>query len=156
MWKTILLRTAIIGLSGVLALFGFLLGVQLVSHQLLAGLSWQGGLMLFSLYLCLILALIAAYFLNQLLTFVLEENVFSAEALQKLHQIKRVIGGIWIVFLGILPNFYRYAQLDDAPGMVLLGGALTCLPLIFYIFSAVLEQLLVTSIKLKEEMEWTI
>jgi hypothetical protein len=53
-------------------------------------------------------------------------------------------------------SFYIIAEREDAPGIILIGLALTFAPLIISVFAAVLQKLLENAIDMKEENDLTV
>lgn len=83
-------------------------------------------------------------------------TAFSESSVKALNTIKYcaiVMAGLW---LACVPFLYPIAEIDDAPGLLLIGGALACTPLIIAVFAAVLQKLLQSAIALKSENDLTV
>ncbi|KRK78326.1 hypothetical protein FC67_GL000895 [Companilactobacillus alimentarius DSM 20249] len=63
---------------------------------------------------------------------------------------------VFVVLLGIMPFVYYLADQGDAPGLILIVGAVIFLPLAIAAFVSAMEQILVNSIKMKDENDLTI
>jgi ABC-type tungstate transport system substrate-binding protein len=51
---------------------------------------------------------------------------------------------------------YPIADADDAPGLIIIGAAIACAPVVIAVFAAVLERLLQSAIDLKSENDLTV
>lgn len=54
-----------------------------------------------------------------------------------------------VCYMFLLPFIYRVAIIEQAPGMVLMMGAIVAVPYILATFAAILERLLKEAIQLK-------
>ncbi len=108
----------------------------------------------------LILATIPYYFaLIQtygLLNLIDQNNAFSKMAIDKLNKIRNCIFIVCGLFTINLPFVFVVADVDDAPGLVLLGGLLVMLSIVVGVFASVLLKLFESAMKLKEDNELTI
>lgn len=77
----------------------------------------------------------------------------SKTAIKKIKNSAFMITGIYML---LLPVFYIIAELDDAPGVVVIGILLAGAPLIIAVFAAVLEKLLESALAIKSENDLTI
>jgi len=60
------------------------------------------------------------------------------------------------IYIAGLPVIYRLAQGDDAPGLIPLGTAFACAPLVVAVFAAVLRKLVQSAIEIKSENDLVI
>ena len=107
------------------------------------------------MYLTLIPFFTALYQAYKLLNFINKDQAFSQWSVQALKMIKGcalTISGVYVV---ILPFVFAVAQLDDAPGLVIVGGFPIFGSLIIAVFAAVLQRLLQEAITLKSENDVT-
>lgn len=99
---------------------------------------------------------IALFQAFRLLIYIDGGKVFSQQSVEALKRIKYCgIGFSAVCFLG-MPLFYIMAELDDAPGVILVGAVFVFAPLVIAVFAAVLQKLLQAAIDLKMEQELTI
>ena len=99
---------------------------------------------------------IALFQAFRLLIYIDGEKAFSQQSVEALKRIKYCgIGFSAVCFLG-MPLFYIMAELDDAPGVILVGAVFVFAPLVIAVFVAVLQKLLQAAIDLKMEQELTI
>src|SRR6476660_201896 len=78
-------------------------------------------------------------------------KALSFTVVRKLRIIYRCAGLIGALYLVSLPAFYIWAELDDAPGLVIVGMVFTMVPIIVSVAISVLQRLLNEAIKLKNE-----
>ena len=99
---------------------------------------------------------IALFQAFRLLIYIDGVKAFSQQSVEALKRIKYCgIGFSAVCFLG-MPLFYIMAELDDAPGVILVGAVFVFAPLVIAVFAAVLQKLLQAAIDLKMEQELTI
>ena len=99
---------------------------------------------------------IALFQAFRLLIYIDGGKAFSQQSVEALKRIKYCgIGFSAVCFLG-MPLFYIMAELDDAPGVILVGAVFVFAPLVIAVFAAVLQKLLQAAIDLKMEQELTI
>ena len=72
----------------------------------------------------------------------------SVKALKKIKFCALIISGLYVV---ILPFVFGLAQIDDAPGLVLVGMVPIFASLVIAVFAAVLQRLLQDAIEIKKE-----
>ena len=73
---------------------------------------------------------------------------FSVRALKKIKTYAIIIGGLYVV---ALPFVFIMADVDDAPGLVIVGMVPVFASLVIAVFAAVLQRLLKEAIDIKEE-----
>ncbi|MCT2346320.1 DUF2975 domain-containing protein [Niallia taxi] len=98
-------------------------------------------------------ALVQAF---RLLSFIDKNHAFSQDSVRALKVIKYcavIISGLYAI---MLPFVYFVAQLDDAPGLVIIGMVPIFASIVIAVFAAVLQKLLKDAIDLKDENEHTI
>jgi hypothetical protein len=70
---------------------------------------------------------------------------------------KRCALAIGVIYAISVPVFfYPIAEIDDAPGVILLGMIITSTPLVFAVFVAVMKRLLENVIAIKSENDLTV
>ncbi|TVT27634.1 DUF2975 domain-containing protein [Salinicoccus cyprini] len=77
----------------------------------------------------------------------------SVKALQKIKISAFIISGIYFI---ILPFVYIAAEIDDAPGLIIMGMVPVFAALVIAFFAAILEKLLDEAIHIKTENELTV
>jgi len=83
-------------------------------------------------------------------------NAFSESSVKALNAIKFSAIAMSVCYAFALPMIFIFAELDDAPGVVLIGLAITGAPLIVATFAAVLQKLVRSAIDLKTENDLTV
>ncbi|TSI10677.1 DUF2975 domain-containing protein [Lysinibacillus sp. BW-2-10] len=78
---------------------------------------------------------------------------FSVRALKKIKKSAIIISGLYVV---ALPFVYILAEVDDAPGLILVGMVMVFAPLVIAVFAAVLQRLLQEAIHIKSENDLTV
>ncbi len=81
---------------------------------------------------------------------------FSEGSVRALKNIKICALIVGIIYLSGVPLLYPFADLDDAPGVLLIGFALACIPIIVSIFASVLQKLIQNAIDIKTENDLTV
>ncbi|MCG1010891.1 DUF2975 domain-containing protein [Salinicoccus sp. ID82-1] len=92
----------------------------------------------------------------KLLNYIDRKDAFSnlsVKALQKIKISAFIISGIYFI---ILPFVYIAAEIDDAPGLILMGMVPVFAALVIAFFAAILEKLLDEAINIKTENELTV
>lgn len=103
------------------------------------------------MYLSAIPFFIALYQAFKLLSYIDKNQAFSGLSVKALKKIKFcaiVISGLYVI---MLPFVFGLAQMDDAPGLVLVGMVPIFASLVIAIFAAVLQRLLQDAIEIKKE-----
>ncbi|WP_043930579.1 DUF2975 domain-containing protein [Bacillus sp. EB01] len=98
----------------------------------------------------------ALYQAFKLLGFIDKNKAFSDLSVHALRKIKisaMVFSGIYVV---ILPFVFMVAELDDAPGLVIVGMVPVFAGLVIAVFAAVLHRLLKEAIDIKSENDLTV
>ena len=99
---------------------------------------------------------IALYHGLKLLTFIDKGVAFSHASVKALRTIKLCAVAIGIIYLGGVPLLLPFAEMDDAPGVLLMGFVIACAPIVVSVFAAVLEKLLQNAIDIKSENDLTV
>jgi hypothetical protein len=98
----------------------------------------------------------ALYQTMKLLTFIDTNKAFSSLSVTALRRIKYcgyVISGLFII---LMPFVYMVAEVDDAPGLIIVGTVIAFAPMAIAVFAAVLEKLLQSAIAIKTENDLTV
>lgn len=114
----------------------------------------------FQVLICLSITVIAfsiaLYNVWQLLRYIDKNQAFSQSAVTALRNIKYcayTIGGLYAL---ALPLVYYIAEIDDAPGLILIGLGFTFAPIVFGVLAAVAERLFQNAIDIKSENDLTV
>lgn len=105
------------------------------------------------LYLSVIPFFIALYQAYKLLSYIDKNQAFSewsVKALKKIKYCAITISGLYVI---ILPFVFLLAELDDAPGLVIIGMVPIFASIVIAVFAAVLQKLLKEAIEIKSENE---
>jgi hypothetical protein len=108
------------------------------------------------MYISVIPFFVALYQAFKLLSYIdksLAFSDFSVKALQKIKFCAMTMSGVYIV---ILPFVFLVAELDDAPGLVIVGMVPIFAPMVIAVFAAVLQRLLQEAITIKHENDLTV
>ena len=148
-WLMGLMATALFGLEAWIMLVGLIRGgSQLRLVRMAVGLGTCGAAVCF--WGTLIQAL-------KLLGYIDKGNAFSEVSVTALKKIKQWAMGVGMIFTVVgLPYLYYLADIGDAPGLVVIGLVLTCVPYIISVFAALLQRLLREAVQMKVENELTI
>jgi len=87
----------------------------------------------------------------------IDKNIAFSELSVKALKVIKICGTIISIFyvLGV-PLLFPIADYDDAPGLILMGGAVACAPVAISVFAAVLQKLLQNAINIKKENDLTV
>jgi hypothetical protein len=108
------------------------------------------------LYGSMIPYFLALYQAFNLLSYIDKNHAFSelsVKALQKIKFCALTISGLYVV---ILPFIYFIAELDDAPGLIIIGMVPAFAAIVIAVFAAVLQRLLKEAIDIKSENDLTV
>ena len=111
---------------------------------------------LIGMYLSVIPYFVALYQSFKLLSYIDKNQSFSELSVKALKNIKfcaMIISGLYVV---ILPFVYFVAELDDAPGLIIVGMVPIFAALVIAVFAAVLQRLLQEAIHIKSENDLTV
>lgn len=103
------------------------------------------------IYISVIPFILALYQALKLLGFIDRNNAFSELSVKALKNIKFCAFAISILYAIAMPFIFVLAELDDAPGLILIGMAFTFAPIIIGIFAAVLQMLLKNAMDIKKD-----
>lgn len=153
---TLFLKIAVILIGiPVLALCIFLLPTLASEAYEAAERGWDFAYVVYGILIVMYISVIPFYFaLYQsfnLLGYIDRNQAFSELTVRALKKIKRyaiVISGLYVV---ALPLVYIIAEIDDAPGLVIVGMVPIFASMVIAVFAAVLQRLLQEAIVIKEE-----
>ncbi|WP_333780852.1 DUF2975 domain-containing protein [Latilactobacillus curvatus] len=83
-------------------------------------------------------------------------QVFLPQTLRYVSAIRKAILVASLTALFALPFFYRITQLEDAPGLMLLGLGLIFIPFAILILMQIVEDLFKSAIALQSEVDLTV
>lgn len=113
--------------------------------------------LLFGVYASAIPFFIALFHAYKLLMYIDAKKAFSASSVAALTAIKRCAITIFaICTLAGMPFFYYWAQVEDAPGIILFGSAIPATAFVIAVFASVLSRLFRDAWALKTENDHTI
>lgn len=99
----------------------------------------------------------ALYQTLRLLSYIDTNKAFSDLSVRALKNIKNCAITIGVLFsLSGLPLLYLIAEVEDAPGIILVGMAVPFASIVIAVFAAVLQRLLKNAIDYKAEIDLTV
>ncbi|WP_407268271.1 DUF2975 domain-containing protein [Radiobacillus sp. PE A8.2] len=98
----------------------------------------------------------ALYQAFKLLSYIDKNNAFSQISVGALKNIKYAAVTISSMFVLGMPLFYLVAEVDDAPGIIIIGMILVFASAVIAVFAAVLQRLLQEAINIKSENDLTV
>lgn len=107
-------------------------------------------------YLASIPFLVGLYQAFKLLGFIDKNVAFSEQSTKTLRIMKYCGVFICISLLLGMPFVFWIAEVDDAPGAILIWMVIACSPIVVSVFAAVLEKLIQNGLDLKSENELTV
>jgi hypothetical protein len=156
--STLFLRIVILALAlPILALCIFVYPVfTLRGSEILPEFAYLRVPYLIALYIASLLYFYALYQGFRLLNYIDSNKAFSNVSVYALRNIKYSALMISLILFTFMPIVFHVAQLDDAPGLIIVGAAFMCIPLVVSVFAALLEKLLNEAIQIKVENELTV
>jgi hypothetical protein len=154
--STLFLKVAVIFIGiPVLALGIFLLPQIANEASEAAERGWNLAYVVYGILVVMYVSAIPFYFaLYQafnLLSYIDKNQAFSELSVRALKKIKTsalIISGLYVI---ALPFVYILAEVDDAPGLILIGMGMIFAPTVIAVFAAVLQRLLQEAIDIKSE-----
>ena len=113
-------------------------------------------LVFIDLYATVIPFYFALYQAFKLLSYIDKSKAFSELSVSALKKIKSCAFSISILYVVGMPLFYLIAEMDDAPGIILIGMVMIFASFVVAVFAAVLQKLLKEAIDIKSENDLTI
>ncbi|WP_042354213.1 DUF2975 domain-containing protein [Bacillus rubiinfantis] len=98
----------------------------------------------------------ALYQAFKLLRYIDRNEAFSEFSVKALRKIKYCAVTISALHLLVLPLFYLFAEMDDAPGVIFVGMIVPFASIVIAVFAAVLQRLLQEAIDIKSENDLTV
>jgi hypothetical protein len=111
---------------------------------------------LIGLYVTAIVFFAALYQTLKLLSYIDKNEAFSEVSVRALKNIKYCAITISALYVVFLPLIYLMAEVDDAPGMILIGMVIIFGSMVIAVFAAVLQKLLKNAIDIKSENDLTV
>ncbi len=108
-------------------------------------------LILIDLYAAAIPFYFALFQAFKLLSYIDKNRAFSDLSVKALKTIKYCAITISILYVVGMPLFYLIAEIDDAPGMIVIGLVIIFASMVIAVFAAVLQRLLQEAIEIKSE-----
>jgi hypothetical protein len=147
----------------------FLIGMGVLALCVFALPSmWKGGskefpmasqavfLIMIGLYATTIPFFIALWQTLKLLRYIDQNKAFSDLSIRALRNIKYCATTIGALYIGGVPLLLPIAEADDAPGLMVIGAAIACTPIVVAVFAAILQKLLQNAIDIKSENDLTV
>lgn len=103
------------------------------------------------MYVSVIPFLLALFQALKLLSYIDSNNAFSELSVKALKNIKNCATIISLLYVVGLPLFYVVGEVDDAPGVILIGMSFIFAPMVVTVFAAVLQKLLKNAIDIKND-----
>ncbi|PWW32484.1 hypothetical protein DFO73_101749 [Cytobacillus oceanisediminis] len=98
----------------------------------------------------------ALYQAFKLLRYIDKNKAFSELSVKALKKIKYCAITISSLHVLVLPLFYLFAEIDDAPGVIFVGLVVPFASMVIAVFAAVLQKLLQEAIDIKSENDLTV
>ena len=111
---------------------------------------------LIGLYVTAIPFYFALYQAFKLLCYIDKNQAFSELSVKALKNIKYCAITISALYVALMPLLYLMAEVDDAPGIILIGMVIIFGCMVVAVFAAVLQKLLKNAIDIKSDNDLTI
>ncbi|MTD41372.1 DUF2975 domain-containing protein [Erwinia sp. CPCC 100877] len=145
----IFLKTAVVLISLPIFLLGSLGMIYLVKNPAnpqYAYLLYPSAVLIF---LSAIPFFITLYESFRLLICIDKGQTFSEQTTKRLKKIQYCAGAISMLYLFMLPFLFGIAEIDDAPGLIIIGSVPMFIALLIAVFAGVLQRLLQEAIAMK-------
>ncbi|MCK1981559.1 MULTISPECIES: DUF2975 domain-containing protein [Peribacillus] len=151
--STIFLKIAVILIGmPVLALCIFVVPeIANFAAELYPDMTYLKYLVLIDLYASAIPFYFALYQAFKLLSYIDNNKAFSELSVRALKTIKNCAITISGLYVAGMPLFYLMAEMDDAPGIIVIGLVIIFASMVIAVFAAVLQRLLQEAIDIKSE-----
>lgn len=156
--STIFLKIALVLIGiPILALCIFLVPkIANYSAELFPNIAYIKYLVFIYLYVTAIPFYFALYQAFKLLSYIDKNKAFSSLSVRALKNIKYCAVTISIFYAAGMPVFYLMAEIDDAPGIIVIGLVIIFASMVIAVFAAVLQKLLKEAIDIKSENDLTV
>ncbi|MEK4760855.1 DUF2975 domain-containing protein [Viridibacillus sp. FSL E2-0187] len=156
--STLFLKVAVVLIGiPILALCIFVVPeIAKFASELFSNIPYIKYLVLIYFYVTAIPFYFALYQAFKLLSYIDKSKAFSELSVRALKNIKFCAVIITTLYVVGMPLFYFMAELDDAPGIILIGMVVIFASLVIAVFAAVLEKLLKDAIVIKSENDLTV
>ncbi|CAI6283809.1 DUF2975 domain-containing protein [Bacillus subtilis] len=156
--STIFLKIALVLIGiPILALCIFLVPkIANYSAELFPNIAYIKYLVFIYLYVTAIPFYFALYQAFKLLSYIDKNKAFSGLSVRALKNIKYCAVTISIFYAAGMPVFYLMAEIDDAPGIIVIGLIIIFASMVIAVFAAVLQKLLKEAIDIKSENDLTV
>ena len=154
--KTNYLKIALGAILLIILFLELLVTFNLLSTFFKQELYWQKILTYLGLYSAGIIGILVVAWVYRILRLIDQDDPFSQQALKLVMGIKNMMLGIFLALSITLPMFYHIADVEDAPGVVIIGLGLAAIPLAGVTFVATVEKLLERVIHMKLENDLTV
>lgn len=157
--STLFLRLALLGLGMVVLILGVGLLPNMFTHwsEEFSSMMWTRYPAIFGLAVSAIVFWVALYQLTNLLGLIEKNKAFTKASVRAMKNVKRcgfIISGIYAAWT---PLIFHIADREDAPGLILIFGAIfVAVPFIVAIFAGVAQQLFQNAIDIKKENDLTV
>lgn len=108
------------------------------------------------MYLSAIPFYIGLYNAFKLLCYIDENQAFSDYSITALKNIKKCAFAVSIIYLVGMPLFYIVAEVDDAPGIILVAMFFAFAPFVVSVFANVLQKLFENALEIKKDNDLVI
>ncbi|MBU8707971.1 MULTISPECIES: DUF2975 domain-containing protein [Bacillus] len=156
--STIFLKIALVLIGiPILALCIFLVPkIANYSADIFPNIAYIKYLVFIYLYVTAIPFYFALYQAFKLLSYIDKNKAFSGLSVRALKNIKYCAVTISIFYAAGMPVFYLMAEIDDAPGIIVIGLVIIFASMVIAVFAAVLQKLLKEAIDIKSENDLTV
>ncbi|MGX9134879.1 DUF2975 domain-containing protein [Rummeliibacillus sp. JY-2-4R] len=155
---TVFLKIALLVIGAPVLALCIFMATMIVKNIAQGIVGWDYAVlgMITIMYIAAIPFYMALYQAFKLLSYIDQNKAFSELSVIALKKIKNCAITISCLYVVGLPLFYIFAQLDDAPGVVIIGMMLVFAPIVIAVFAAVLQRLLQEAIHIKSENDLTV
>ncbi|MCS1350482.1 DUF2975 domain-containing protein [Mechercharimyces sp. CAU 1602] len=111
---------------------------------------------LIGMYVTAIPFFLALFYSLRLLRLVDRQDAFSKSSVTYLRRIKFSAVVVSLIYLALMPCFYFVGEIDDAPGVIVIGMVMVFTSFVIAVFTALLQKILKHAIEIKSEHDLTV
>lgn len=153
--KLKLFKGAILFFGAIILLFTTLIGIQLFTSTNTQVTSYE-LIFIAAILLTVYFSFNILFNLFKVVDLIAKKQAFTEAILRFVKRIKKTIFYLACSFCGVLPLVYHGADIEDAPGLMLLGIGVVLIPFAIFLFAQIVEELFKSAIELQKENDLTV
>jgi hypothetical protein len=141
-FKILYLKAFIIGII----IFTLIISIFAIPSLIKEGIAFYSKNIIISFFVGIYLSIIPFLYSNiqaiKIINNISKNNLFSEDTIKSFNKIKKSSFVFCVIYIFLFPIFYYLGEIDDAPGMILLGFIIILSSIFIYILMSVLIDVL--------------